>query len=755
MNIFRLVLGLSLLCLVGRIATGATYPYANVGPQSAAFSINTSNPTPFNNKLLGLNTNFPENQYGLDGYNDSDGQALITAWSPPALRFPHGVWSNFYDWEVDGRRIYDDYDTPYRDAVENVPQLLYGFDGFKTLHDNLGFDVLHTWNVNYDSPTKGVARLQDRRAKGFDVKRIELGNETFWRSQRSNAVATPELYVGVAQAHSAALKAVDPNIQISVPVTWRTGGTVHGPWNAALAADQSYYDAVTLHKYIRPGDSTAGLQEVLDARAQMIQTAEDIRTQFPSKPIWLSEWSIDAGDNAISVLGLADSYLGLIDRPDLFESAEYFQIHNHDALVIYDKTANPKHVKTTRGAGYDILRNVFIDSELLSGNVTSSEIVPGLDSTSAKAVMKDGNLVVFAVNKSPVSVPFSLNVDNTSYSGAYTHETLQFKDVNDFPTFNLGDSGLTTIASPPGAITLPPLSISVLSGFDPIVPTVSTLIAGWDTWNNGTSPTASVTAAGVSGSAVTTSEGLNWHIGDGRGASADGDWGTFEGPPTASTVAGDGVTGENLELSNAIFEGTITFTITNNGTSDLELDGFHFDAYAFRPKAARTYELSVSGGDITNGVIYTSADDEITSVNGAWDNLAHDDISHSLLGLADNILEVGGTVDFLLTFSGGEGDGSGGHDLWVDNVAITGSVDTIPGDFGRDGNVDGADFLDWQRNDGTASGLTAWQGSYGMSPLQAASAAVPEPCAWTLTLLATICLMNRSNKRRGLRKAFS
>ena len=102
-------------------------------------------------------------------------------------------------------------------------------------------------------------------------------------------------------------------------------------------------------------------------------------------------------------------------------------------------------------------------------------------------------------------------------------------------------------------------------------------------------------------------------------------------PQQQAQLAGDGVTNENLELSNATAGGTITFTITNNGTEDLELDGFHFDSYAFRPKAARSYELSVLSGDISNGVIYTSADDEITTVFGAWDNLAHDDISHSLV----------------------------------------------------------------------------------------------------------------------------
>jgi hypothetical protein len=202
------------------------------------------------------------------------------------------------------------------------------------------------------------------------------------------------------------------------------------------------------------------------------------------------------------------------------------------------------------------------------------------------------------------------------------------------------------------------------------------IIAGWDRWDSASAPTASVLAPGVTGSAVTTTEGLAWNTNDERGASADGTWGSFAGPPAADTTVGTN-DDQNLELPNATTGGTITFTISNNGTTDLELNAFHFDSYAFRPKAARTYELSVlAGGGITDGVIYTSGDLEIPHVGGAFDNLAHADIDHSLTGLADHTLAVGESVDFLLAFSGGVGDGSGGHDLWVDNVGV--SVVTIP-----------------------------------------------------------------------------
>lgn len=196
------------------------------------------------------------------------------------------------------------------------------------------------------------------------------------------------------------------------------------------------------------------------------------------------------------------------------------------------------------------------------------------------------------------------------------------------------------------------------------------IVAGWDTWDSASNPTASVTAPGVTASAVTTTEGLNWNVTDERGASNDGDWGTFPGPPPASTVVN--VDNENIELPNATTGGTITFSITNNGATDLVLNAFHFDSYAFRPKAARAYELSVlAGGGISSGVIYTSADDEIPHVGGAWDNGAHADIDHSLANLGDRTLGVGESVDFLLAFSSGVGDGSGGHDLWVDNVAVS------------------------------------------------------------------------------------
>lgn len=60
------------------------------------------------------------------------------------------------------------------------------------------------------------------------------------------------------------------------------------------------------------------------------------------------------------------------------------------------------------------------------------------------------------------------------------------------------------------------------------------------------------------------------------------------------------------------------------------------------------------------------------------------------------------------------------------------------GDFDADGDVDGADFLRWQRDLGDAASLALWQTNYGAEGenLNAFLAAVPEPSALVLLMLA-------------------
>jgi len=205
------------------------------------------------------------------------------------------------------------------------------------------------------------------------------------------------------------------------------------------------------------------------------------------------------------------------------------------------------------------------------------------------------------------------------------------------------------------------------------------VIAGWDHWDSNTSPNASVMATGISASATSSTASGNWSISDdgssGRGSSGDQTWGSFnEGTPASGLTSG---LGANMMAANGVTDAEVTFMITNNGPTDWELNAFHMDVIAFRPNAPRAYQLEVLSGDLTTGIVFTSADDEINHLGGNLSD-AHDDhgeIDLNLKDLADSTLESGEEVVLRIAFTSGTGSG-GGHHLFLDNVAVSGS--TVP-----------------------------------------------------------------------------
>ena len=87
-----------ILLIVFAVSTQAqNYPFNLPQNFTATLIVNTSEKEAFNNLLLGTNTH---------DLAHNDGQQLVRDMDPITIRFPHGLFSNWYDWEKDKARVY-------------------------------------------------------------------------------------------------------------------------------------------------------------------------------------------------------------------------------------------------------------------------------------------------------------------------------------------------------------------------------------------------------------------------------------------------------------------------------------------------------------------------------------------------------------------------------------------------------------------------------------------------------------------------
>jgi hypothetical protein len=100
-----------------------------------------------------------------------------------------------------------------------------------------------------------------------------------------------------------------------------------------------------------------------------------------------------------------------------------------------------------------------------------------------------------------------------------------------------------------------------------------------------------------------------------------------------------------------------------------------------------------------------------------------------------------GQLAFQATFT----DGSSG-------VFVSNRVAAVSGDFDQDNDIDGADFLKWQRGETpsplSSADLDAWKSNYGnASTLAVSTTTVPEPSTLLLGTLAIFGVVLRRSRR--------
>lgn len=452
------------------------YPFELPNTITASLNVQTSQKEAFNNKLIG---------YNIQGFKTKTQQDFLKLVDPVTIRFPHGVWANFYEWETDGYQQ-DSYDNgDHQIALDIFVRSVKGDVGGiaelntdkKAVNNGKGYDMMWTYTINFDDGASSVARAKKDLGLGLEVKAIELGNEHFWKGQRALRTETPEMYLAAATEVSSALKTEFPDIKLSIPLSWRRS---HEDYNNTIIGDGNFFDAISLHKYVGadpdvPGESDKAYSAILTAKLQLEEDANWVRTFAPGKPIWLTEWGVSASDNdvvhAAACLGMTDVYLFMAENQDVYERANWF-IFNRvlNAMVVLGDNKEPLYPLQKRAylSTYQIIQDVFRDATMLKGTVSSSSQLTvssgSVNAVNARATTNQfGETKVIAVNLTDKPVTFDLKFDGVVYRKNFKHEALVFDNLGVVPNVPYESNQLAIIKEGSGTITLPPLSVSKIS----------------------------------------------------------------------------------------------------------------------------------------------------------------------------------------------------------------------------------------------------------------------------------------------------
>ncbi len=194
-----------------------------------------------------------------------------------------------------------------------------------------------------------------------------------------------------------------------------------------------------------------------------------------------------------------------------------------------------------------------------------------------------------------------------------------------------------------------------------------------------------------------------------------------------------------------------TGTLTLTGLSGIT--GTGFDSTGTIQVISDTYsgDTIVDGGILSTTTPYLADFSDVylgagTTLNLNFGSLSTIDTVDSLF--FNGVSQVTGTW-------GRIGSGAAHESAFItgDGLLMVSTFTGISGDYDGDGDVDGRDFLAWQRGTSptpfSAADLATWQAAYNGGALQAVSslAAVPEPCAGLLALGCGLALV--SMRKRG------
>ncbi|MXY99293.1 hypothetical protein F4Y93_01110 [Candidatus Poribacteria bacterium] len=297
-------------------------------PDMIHLEIDTRNTQPLRQALHGFNTNMMSGDYG---YLDPDFVELTRALAPKTLRFPGGTVGNFYHWQPGGffenemastlnlklnQRNKGNYVKLQKRRDGKIL-----FDDFMQLCNTLQITPVVVVNLWTGSPEESAGWVRYAKDKGYDVAHWELGNE-YYLPHYLNKYPTAATYIQEAKKHTAAMKAVNPDIKVSVcatPIAFHKEGWLtkipQRKWDEGLAADTSFFDAYSVHVYAYKAVRDKEIEEMRGYLLGWIYFAvpdalEYYQKLFPDKEMWITEWNIANPANRVANTQLHAMYAG-------------------------------------------------------------------------------------------------------------------------------------------------------------------------------------------------------------------------------------------------------------------------------------------------------------------------------------------------------------------------------------------------------------------------------------------------------------
>ena len=312
-------------------------------PETLRLEIDTRNGQPLRQTLYGFNTNMISGDYG---YLDPDFVALTKVLAPKTLRFPGGAVGNFYHWEQGGfiesemgSTLNPKLNQRNKQNYVKLQERRNGkilFDDFMQLCNTLDITPVIVVNLWTGSPEESAAWVRYAKDKGYQVKHWELGNE-YYLPHYLNKYPTVETYIAAAKKHSAAMKAVNPEIKVSVcatPIAFHKEGWLvkaqQREWDQGLAADTSFFDAYSVHVYAYKAIRKKEMEQMRGYLIGWIHFAvpealEYYQELFPNKEMWITEWNIANPANRVAntqlhAMYVGDFFLKMLEMPNVTQA---------------------------------------------------------------------------------------------------------------------------------------------------------------------------------------------------------------------------------------------------------------------------------------------------------------------------------------------------------------------------------------------------------------------------------------------------